>query len=41
MWKLKDKSLDDGKNSFVGLFAHDYVYNVHFGNGVDWTHFML
>jgi len=26
---------------FAGVLATDYVYNLHFGQGIDWDHFML
>lgn len=39
--KIKNKPNFDGKNHFAGVVAPDYVYNLHFGEGIDWSHFLL
>jgi len=41
MKKIMNKPNMDGKNMFAGVLATDYVYNLHFGQGIDWDHFML
>ena len=37
---IKDKS-KDGKDSYAGVFATGYLYNIHWLDGVDWTHMMV
>jgi len=41
MLKIKNKPHLDGKMMFAGVLATDFVYNLHFGQGIDWDHFML
>ena len=32
---------DDSSFAFAGIFPTNYVYNIHFGGGVDWLHLLL
>ena len=32
---------NDGPFAFAGVFPTNYVYNVKFGDGIDWTHLLV
>jgi hypothetical protein len=38
---MKIKRTKDRENTFNFAFATDFVYNVHFNRGIDFTHFMI
>jgi hypothetical protein len=40
-YKIMNKPYLDGKHMVAAILPVDYVYNLHFGNGADWSHFML
>jgi hypothetical protein len=38
---IKNKPHKDGKHMFASILPVEYVYNLHWSNGIDWSHFML
>jgi len=32
---------DDGFEAYAAIFATGYLYNIHWMDGVDWTHMMI
>lgn len=38
---MKIKLTKDVEHTYAFAFATNYVYNVHWNRGIDWTHFMI